>query len=90
MIVRLVIQYVYSEFNSDFAEGITKTQIRRLFDAGQPLSIYILNRGTTDAVYLNLQCYTHCYFSVSCRFFKNRRLIKPVLSLLNGVTYVHL
>lgn len=78
MIVRLVIQYVYSEFNSDFAEGITKTQIRRLFDAGQPLSIYILNRGTTDAVYLNLQCYTQCYFSVSCRFFKNRRLIKPV------------
>lgn len=47
MIVRLVIQYVYSEFNSDLAEGITKTQIRRLFDAGQPLSIYILNRGTT-------------------------------------------
>lgn len=78
MIVRPVIQYVYSEFNSDFADGITKTQIRRLFDAGQPLSIYILNRGTTDAVYLNLQCYTHCYFSVSCRFFKNRRLIKPV------------
>lgn len=64
MIVRPVIQYVYS----DFAEGITKTQIRRLFDAGQPLSIYtcILNRGTTEAVYV--QYYTHCYFTVSCRF----------------------
>lgn len=66
MIVRPVIQYVYS----DFAEGITKTQIRHLFDAGQPLSIYtcILNRGTTEAVNLNVQCYTHCYFTVSCRF----------------------
>lgn len=41
MIVRPVIQYVYS----DFAEGITKTQIRRLFDGGQPLSIYIYTKS---------------------------------------------
>lgn len=50
MIVRPVIQYVYSEFNSDFADGITKTQIRRLFDAGQPLSIYTKSRHNRCSV----------------------------------------